>query len=68
MVDYQIAEICPDLWTLRTVFGFLLASMQPAHSVFFGNFGSEIQIGNQQVLGQNWVKKVVINKFSLGKK
>ena len=34
---------------------------------FFGNFGSEIQIGNQQVLGQNWVKKVVINKFSLGK-
>ena len=46
MVDYQIAEICPDLWTLRTVFGFLLASMQPAHSVFFGNFGSEIQIGN----------------------
>ena len=35
---------------------------------FFGNFGSEIQIGNQQVLGQNWVKKVVINKFSLGKK
>ena len=24
---------------------------------FFGNFGSEIQIGNQQVLGQNWVKK-----------
>jgi hypothetical protein len=35
---------------------------------FFGNFGSEIQIVNQQVLGQNWVKKVVINKFSLGKK
>jgi hypothetical protein len=35
---------------------------------FFGNFGSEIQIGNQQVLGQNWVKKVVINKFSLVKK
>ena len=26
-------------------------------SVFlFGNFGSEIQIGDQQVLGQNWEK------------
>ena len=35
---------------------------------FFGNFGSEIQTGNQQVSGQNWVKKVVINKFSLKKK
>jgi hypothetical protein len=34
---------------------------------FFESFGSKIQIGNQQVLGQNWVKKVVINKFSLGK-
>jgi hypothetical protein len=39
-----------------------------AAKCFFGNFGSEIQIGNQQVLGQNWVKKVVINKFSPGKK
>jgi hypothetical protein len=35
---------------------------------FSGNFGSEIQIGNQQVLGKTWVKKLVINKFSLGKK
>ena len=35
---------------------------------FFGNFGSEIQIGNEQVWGKNWVKKVVINKFSVGKK
>ena len=35
---------------------------------FFGNFGLEIQIGNQQVLGKTWVKKVIINKFSLGKK
>jgi hypothetical protein len=35
------------------------------HGVFFfGNFGLEIQIGNQQVLGQNWVKKVVIKVFS----
>ena len=24
---------------------------------FFGNFGSEIQIDNQQVWGKNWVKK-----------
>ena len=38
------------------------------HSGFFWKFWLEIQIGNQQVLGQNWVKKVVINKFSLGKK
>jgi hypothetical protein len=35
---------------------------------FFGNFGLEIQIGNQQVLGKTWVKKIVINKFSLGEK
>ena len=33
--------------------------------VFFGNFGSEIQIGNQQVWGKNWGLKVVINKFSV---
>ena len=32
---------------------------------FFGNFGSEIQIGNQQVWGKNWIIKVVINKFSV---
>ena len=36
-----------------------------AQGFFFGNFGSEIQIGNQQVWGQNWGLKVVINKFSL---
>ena len=36
-----------------------------AHSVFFGNFRSEIEIGNQQVMGKNWVSKVVINKFSV---
>ena len=36
------------------------------HTVFFfGNFGSEIQIGNQQVLGKNWGLKVGINKFSV---
>ena len=35
---------------------------------FLGNFGLEIQIGNQQVLGKNWIKKVVFNKFSLKKK
>ena len=39
-----------------------------AQGFFFGNFGSEIQIGNQQVLGQNWVKKVVIIKFSIEKR
>ena len=32
---------------------------------FLGNFGSEIQIGDQQVLGKNWGLKVVINKFSV---
>ena len=32
---------------------------------FFGNFGSEIQIGNQQVLGKKWGLKVGINKFSV---
>jgi hypothetical protein len=32
---------------------------------FFGNFGSEIQIGNQQVLGKNWGLIVGINKFSV---
>ena len=32
---------------------------------FFGNFGSEIQIGNQRVWGKNWGLKVVINKFSM---
>ena len=35
------------------------------HTGFFGNFGSEIQIGNQQVWGKNWGLKVVINKFSM---
>ena len=35
------------------------------HTVgFFINFGLEIEIGNQQVQGKNWVSKVVINKFS----
>ena len=33
--------------------------------VFFVNFGSEIEIGNQQVWGQNWASKVVINKYLL---
>ena len=33
---------CPDLWTMRTVFGFLLAEMQPASgfepaSIMFSN-------------------------------
>ena len=36
-----------------------------AHCGILGNFGSEIQIGNQQVWGKNWVLKVVINKFSV---
>ena len=36
-----------------------------AQCFFFGNFGSEIQIGNQQVWGKNWVLKVVIHKFSV---
>ena len=35
------------------------------HTGFFGNFGLEIQIGNQQVWGKNWGLKVVINKFSV---
>ena len=26
-------------------------------------FGLEIEIGNQQVQGKNWVSKVIINKF-----
>jgi hypothetical protein len=30
--------------------------------VFFINFGSEIEVGNQQVWG-NWVSKVIINKY-----
>ena len=34
-----------------------------AHCGILGNFGSEIQIGIQQVWGKNWVLKVAINKF-----
>ena len=40
------------MWELTTV-------------VFFVNFGSEIEIGNQQVQGKHWVSKVAINKFSV---
>ena len=37
---------CPDLWTMRTVFGFFLASMQPASglepaSIIFSNYRAE---------------------------
>ena len=32
---------------------------------FFQNLSSEIQIGNQQVWGNNWGLKVVIHKFSM---
>ena len=49
--------------------GKMAAAPPPRHTVFFfGNFGSEIQIGNEQVWGKNWIEKVVINKFSVGKK
>ena len=35
-----------------------------SHSgLFFVNFGLEIEIGNQQVWGKNWVSKEVINKY-----
>ena len=39
--------------------------IEGAAQCFFGNFGSEIQIGNQRVWGKNWGLKVVINKFSM---
>ena len=45
--------------------GKMAAAPPPRHTVFFfGNFGSEIQIGNEQVWSKNWVKKVVIHKFA----
>ena len=67
-VNWSIVYFCSELFTsvssVETLNNIHCSCMRHTQA-FFGNFGSEIQIGNQQVWGKNWGLKVVINKFSM---